>query len=364
MRIKIGDIFESKCLTIVNTVNCVGVMGKGIALEFKKRYPEMFMDYVIKCNSGEVKTGIPYVFDNGDGIKILNFPTKDHWRSPSRLSFVIEGLDWFVENYEKYGITSVAFPPLGCGNGGLTWEIVGPIMYQKLKNLPIEVEIYAPFGVNRNLITEEFLSKTVIEDEVLGKNNLKVNPKWYLILEAVRELNGRTYSLKVGRTIYQKICYVLTRNGVKTGFTFSKGSYGPYSTSVKDSITALANANLIIEQSLGRMVSLSVPENVVIHKEKFSEEEWLAMKKTVDLFGRIKSTEQAELIATVLYAYDVLTCEKKEIIDKDVYDFVMSWKPRWEQEKNFEVCDTIHNLAMLTLISVTHSKLLLDTAMF
>ena len=237
-------------------------------------------------------------------------------------------------------------------------------MYQKLKNLPIEVEIYAPFGVNRNLITEEFLSKTVIEDEVLGKNNLKVNPKWYLILEAVRELNGRTYSLKVGRTIYQKICYVLTRNGVKTGFTFSKGSYGPYSTSVKDSITALANANLIIEQSLGRMVSLSVPENVVIHKEKFSEEEWLAMKKTVDLFGRIKSTEQAELIATVLYAYDVLTCEKKEISDKDVYDFVMSWKPRWEQEKNFEDCDTIHNLAMLTLISVTHSKLLLDTAMF
>ena len=125
---------------------------------------------------------------------------------------------------------------------------------------------------------------------------------------------------------------------------------------MKDSITALANANLIIEQSLGRMVSLSVPENVVIHKEKFSEEEWLAMKKTVDLFGRIKST--------VLYAYDVLTCEKKEISDKDVYDFVMSWKPRWEQEKNFEVCDTIHNLAMLTLISVTHSKLLLDTAMF
>jgi O-acetyl-ADP-ribose deacetylase (regulator of RNase III)/uncharacterized protein YwgA len=364
MRIRIGDIFESKCLTIVNTVNCVGVMGKGIALEFKKRYPEMFMDYVKKCNSGQVRTGQPYIYDNGDGMKILNFPTKDHWRSPSRLSYVIEGLDWFIENYEKYGITSIAFPPLGCGNGGLTWEIVGPIMYKKLKDLPIEIEIYAPFGVSRNLITEEFLSKTAIGDDVLGKNNLKVNPKWYLILEAVRELNGRVYSLKVGRTIYQKICYVLTRNGVKTGFTFSKGSYGPYSASVKDSITALANANLIIEQTLGRMVSLSVSENVVIHEEKFSREEWLAMKKTVDLFGRIKSTEQAEMIATVLYAYDELNSEKKVIMDKDVYDFVISWKPHWEQEKNFEVCDTIHNLAMLTLISVRHSNLLLDTAMF
>lgn len=364
MKVKIGDIFESKCLTIVNTVNCVGVMGKGIALEFKKRYPEMFMDYVNKCDSGQVKTGTPYVFDNGDGMKILNFPTKDHWRSPSRLSFVIEGLDWFLENYEKYGITSIAFPPLGCGNGGLSWEIVGPIMYQKLKNLPIEIEIYAPFGVNRNLITEDFLSKTVIEEEVLGKKNMKVNPKWYLILETVRELNGRAYSLKVGRTIYQKICYVLTRNGINTGFTFVKGSYGPYSASVKDSITALANANLIIEQTLGRMVSLSVNEDVAIKEEDFSQEEWNAMKKTVDLFGRIKSTEQAEMVATVLFAYDELNSVEKEISDKDVYDFVMSWKPHWKKEKDFEVCDTIHNLAMLTLIFVTHSKLLLDTAMF
>ena len=86
-------------------------------------------------------------------------------------SFVVEGLDWFVENYGKYGITSIAFPPLGCGNGGLTWEVVGPIMYQKLCELPIEIEIYAPFGVSRNEITDEFLSKTVIQDDILGKNN-------------------------------------------------------------------------------------------------------------------------------------------------------------------------------------------------
>ncbi len=361
MKIMIGNIFESKCLTIVNTVNCVGVMGKGIAFEFKKRYPEMFSDYVKRCSFGQVKTGTPYVFDNNDGTKILLFPTKDHWRSPSRLSFVVEGLDWFIENYEKYGITSIAFPPLGCGNGGLTWEVVGPVMYQKLCKLPIEIEIYAPFGVSKNELTDEFLSKTVIQDDILGKNNLKVNPKWYLILEAVRELNERRYSLKVGRTIYQKICYVITRNGVNTGFTFSKGNYGPYSTGVKDSITALANANLIIEQTLGRMVSLRVSDDVVIHEEKFSPEEWLAMKKTVDLFGRVKSTDQAEMIATVLYAYDELKNEKQVISDKDVYDFVMSWKPHWEQEKNYEVCDTIHNLAMLSLISVSHSDLLMDT---
>lgn len=114
---------------------------------------------------------------------------------------------------------------------------------------------------------------------------------------------------KVGRTIYQKICYVLTRNGVNTGFEFSKGSYGPFSSQVKDCITALANADLIVEKQLGRMISLSVAENVEIHKEKFTDGEWEAVLKTVDLFSRVKSTDQAEMVATVLYSYDQLSIE-------------------------------------------------------
>ena len=109
------------------------------------------------------------------------------------------------------------------------------------------------------------------------------------------------------------------------------------------------------------MISLSVPENVKIDRDKFSQDEWMAMKKTVDLFGRVKSTDQAEMVATVLYAFDELKKEKTQISDKDVYDYVMSWKPHWEKEKNFEVCDTIHNLAMLSLISVIHSNKLMDT---
>ena len=363
MIVKIGDIFDSECSTIVNTVNCVGVMGKGIALEFKKKYPEMYLDYVKKCNAGLVKTGEPYIYENDDGLKILNFPTKDHWRSPSRLSFVVEGLEWFVKNYEKYQIDSIAFPPLGCGNGGLTWDVVGPIMYQKLSGLPISIEIFAPFGTSRNEITEEFLMKNATEADIQGKTNSKINPKWYLILETVRRLNSRAYSLKVGRTIYQKICYVLTRNGIDTGFVFSKGSYGPYSASVKDSVTALANANLITEKTLGRMVSLNVSEHVIVQKEKFSDAEWLAMVKTVDLFGRVKSTEQAEMVATVLYSYDELNKSSSQVSDKDVYDYVIDWKPHWKDEKEFEICDTIHNLAMMSLITVKHSDELMDTVL-
>lgn len=361
MIIKIGDIFESKCSTIVNTVNCVGVMGKGIALKFKEAYPEMYLDYAKKCAAGLIKVGTPYIYRNADGRKILNFPTKDHWRSPSRLSYIVDGLNWFIENYKEYDIDSIAFPPLGCGNGGLTWDVVGPVMYQKLSQLPINVEIYAPFGVSRSEITAEYLSQNAYEYDIKGKANSKVNSKWYLILETIRELNERTYSLKVGRTIYQKICYVITRNGVDTGFTFVKGSYGPYSTDVKDSITALANANLIIEKPLGRMISLSVSDDVVIKKDRFTDKEWAATEKTIDLFGRIKSTEQAEMIATVLFSYDELAKNESRISDKDVYDFVIQWKPHWKTDKNYEVCDTIHNMAMLSLISITHSDELIDT---
>lgn len=362
MIVKIGDLFESKCTTIVNTVNCVGVMGKGIALEFKKRYPDMFMDYVHKCNDEKVKPGSPYIYQNEDGTSILNFPTKDHWRSPSRLSYIIDGLDWVVENYEKYDIKSIAFPPLGCGNGGLSWNVVGPIMYQKLSKLHIPVEIYAPFGTNPKDISLDFFSSKVDTNDVVGKSNSKINPKWYLILEVIRELNERKYTLKVGRTIYQKICYVLTRNGVDTGFTFSQANYGPFSSQVKDSITVLANANLIIEKQLGRMISINVAEDVKICKDDFTQEEWDAVHKTVDLFGRVKSTDQAEMVATILFSYDQLKKEDPNISDKDIFDYVVEWKPHWKEQKEFEMCDAIQNMAMLSLINITCSQMLMNTA--
>ena len=94
----IGDMFTSDAQTLVNTVNCVGVMGKGVALKFKERFPQMFNDYARKCERGAVQLGEPYVYEDKSGIKILNFPTKDHWRSPSRLRDIERGLDYVVEH--------------------------------------------------------------------------------------------------------------------------------------------------------------------------------------------------------------------------------------------------------------------------
>lgn len=136
-----GDIFNSPAKVLVNTVNTVGVMGKGIALEFKKRYPEMFKLYQSKCDDKSFDIGNLLLWKK-DEKWVLLFPTKKHWRSPSKLSDIEKGLKKFAQNYDKLGIESIAFPKLGCGNGGLDWEDVKPIMEKHLKNLPIHIYIY------------------------------------------------------------------------------------------------------------------------------------------------------------------------------------------------------------------------------
>ena len=146
LKVLIGDLFASPAQTLVNPVNCVGVMGKGLALEFKKRFPGMFDDYVARCARKQVRLGEPYLYRDQAGTMVVNFPTKGHWRSPSRLTDIERGLDYFVGHYERWGVRSIAFPPLGCGNGGLEWFDVGSVMYAKLRDLPITVEVYELYG--------------------------------------------------------------------------------------------------------------------------------------------------------------------------------------------------------------------------
>ncbi len=174
IRVNIGDLFESSAQTLVNTVNLVGIMGKGIALEFKNRYPEMFKDYVARCKRHEVKLGRPYLYRVRKSEQnmfrsveqeqigpeyVLNFPTKDHWRSVSKLSDIIAGLEYLEKNYREWGITSIAVPPLGCGHGQLEWRVVGPTLYRYLNRLNIPVELYAPHGTPQEELDPVFLSK-------------------------------------------------------------------------------------------------------------------------------------------------------------------------------------------------------------
>ena len=140
-----GDIFESPAQVIVNTVNTVGVMGKGLALSFKQRYPDMFESYRMACEKNQFTMGKLMLYQEADHW-ILLFPTKENWRNPSKLEYIEKGLKKFVSSYEDKHISSIAFPKLGCGNGELNWADVKPLMEKYLKKLPIDVYIYLGFN--------------------------------------------------------------------------------------------------------------------------------------------------------------------------------------------------------------------------
>lgn len=142
-----GNLFNSKAQTIVNTVNCVGVMGKGIALVFKLRYPKLFDIYRQYCNDHLIDIGKLWLYKGEpDAPWVLNFPTKTHWKLPSEYTYIEKGLQKFVDSYKEKGITSIAFPLLGANNGGLDKDRVISIMTKYLSqcDIPIEIYIYDP----------------------------------------------------------------------------------------------------------------------------------------------------------------------------------------------------------------------------
>ncbi len=137
-----GDLFQSSAKVLANPVNTAGVMGKGLAFEFKKRYPAMFEEYHTLCENGQFQVGDLWLYKTSD-IWILNFPTKRHWREKSTLEIIETGLQKFIAIYNQEAITSIAFPKLGSGLGGLDWDTqVRPLMEQYLQPLLIEIFIY------------------------------------------------------------------------------------------------------------------------------------------------------------------------------------------------------------------------------
>ncbi len=363
----IGDLFESQAQALANTVNCVGVMGKGVALEFKRRFPAMFDDYSSRCDRKQVRLGEPYLYRDTSGRLIVNFPTKGHWRSSSRLGDIERGLDYLAQHLAEWSISSIALPPLGCGNGGLEWSEVGPLIYRKLCDLPVAVEVYAPFGTPKQELTLEFLAApSQMSLEGKGRKIEKLNPDWIVLMEVLRELGQQPYANPVGRTIFQKICYVITEMGVPTGFRFSKGSYGPYADDVKVALHEFANRNWLLEQPLGRMIVLTVGPHYEHDRLKFKNELQRyerKIQKAVDLFSRIKGTEQAEEVLTVLFASRQLKQARpnEEVDEQQLYDFILDWKKTWRtDDKKQALASAIRNLVVLGWMRLRFSESLVE----
>ena len=229
--LKTGDLFLDKSEALVNTVNCVGVMGKGVAYEFRHRWPENYKAYKKACDAKELRPGRMLIFEvtnlfgeNGPRF-IVNFPTKDHWRAKSKLEYISDGLDALVSDIRKYQIKSIALPPLGCGNGGLDWRIVQPMMMDRLSKLEnVTVPIYGPLGGT--------------DEPEYVDTGIKMTKGRAIFLTAIAALET-PFDGALDRLSLQKIAYFLQVLGVPLNLQFNKNLYGPYSDALKKAIVAL-----------------------------------------------------------------------------------------------------------------------------
>lgn len=229
-----GNLLEADVDALVNTVNCVGYMGKGIALQFKQAFPANFKAYAKACEAGQVVPGRMFIFDNGGLLRprfIVNFPTKRHWRGKSRLEDIASGLKALVDDVQRLGIRSIAIPPLGCGHGGLDWRVVKPMIEAAFAAVPeVRAILFEPTG------TPDAKSMPVRTER----------PRMTTARALFIELMDAYAALDYSRTLLevQKLAYFLQAAGEPLRLNYEAGHYGPYA----------ANLNKVLEVMEGHFI--------------------------------------------------------------------------------------------------------------
>jgi hypothetical protein len=321
----------------------------------------MYRDYVQRCERGEVRLGEPYLFRSLIGPWVLNFPTKQHWRGVANLSEIVAGLEYLKAHYKEWGITSIAMPPLGCGNGQLEWNVVGPTLYRHLSELEIPVELYAPAGTPEAELSHEFLGGLFAATEATAVPKVApqfIPPAHVALVAALDCLVRLPYQSPVGRVMFQKLAYFATELGLPTGLQFVKGSYGPYSDELKRVVARLMANGLVVEEQKGRMIAV-VPgptygDALAAYRDQLNE--WNPqMRNLIDLFARMR-TDDAELAASVHFAYQSLGRGDREITERDVFDWIQDWKRRRRPPiDSTKLADTIRGLNLLGWVHLVPS---------
>ena len=226
-----GNLLEADAEALVNTVNTVGYMGKGIALQFRQAFPANFEAYSIAAKAGEIAPGRMFVYETGSLSNpkyVINFPTKRHWRGKSRIEDIESGLEALVEEVTARGIRSLAVPPLGCGLGGLQWDTVQPLIERALGGLPgVDVQVFAPQGAPEAARMP------------IGTRRPQWTPARALFVALMDQYLELTYAVTLLEI--QKLAYFLQEGGQNLKLRFEKGIYGPYA----------ANLNKVLERMEG-----------------------------------------------------------------------------------------------------------------
>jgi len=312
-----GNILTAEAEALVNTVNTYGVMGKGIALAFKKSFPENYKSYRKSFDSGELEIGKMNVFRTSllTPQFIINFPTKKHWRHKSKIEYIERGLEDLIHVIRNNQIKSIAIPPLGCGNGGLDWKIIKNLIMEKLDHIKdsVDIIIYEP-GFNLKIRSVKSITQ--------------LNPTRAIYLQIIRqyELLGEDISTLV----VQKLAYLLQRMGEKLNLRFDKGIYGPYSPNLNKVIEALSPHYLNYEGDLNspmttiKLVQDKKSESKDIIANKLDENQKHRLNSIQDLIEGFESALGLELLATVAFAIEQCPdCSKEEIISD-----IQNWTQR------------------------------------
>lgn len=316
-----GNIFDSKAQTLVNTVNCVGVMGKGLAKEFRDRWPDMFNAYQAACKKGEVRSGKPFLYKDLYKI-ILNVPTKDNWKEPSKYEFVEAGLKAIRDHFQEWGIKSIALPPLGCGLGGLDWAQVKALMVKYLDELPIDVEVYEPAGVKDLKVSGPSRKRTILR----VKFTLPLALTGELIRRARQAMPEQS---ALGKLLVQKLAFFAQLAGAPLRLKFGQYKFGPYDY----------NLHHMIERLEGLYIRDESPSWAKSNLKMLDIDDWLEaiqpmladiepyskyLQTAVDLLNG-RSLVDVELLATVQYAWCSLIASGLEGTEAEVIDFVHQW---------------------------------------
>ena len=234
VKLATGNLLRAEAEALVNTVNCVGHMGKGVALQFKKAFPDNFTYYQKACRAGDVQLGRMLVFETGAmlGLKyIINFPTKKHWRAKSKYEYIASGLEALIAEVKRRGIRSIALPPLGCGLGGLDWKRVRPMIEKAFAEVPdVDVLLFEPAGAPE------------AKSMPIGTHHPKMTVARALFIKLMEQYLQLDYRLTLLEI--QKLAYFLQEAGEPLRLRYEAGIYGPYAP----------NLNKVLEVLEGHMI--------------------------------------------------------------------------------------------------------------
>lgn len=326
-----GDLLQSSAQALVNTVNCEGYMGKGIAYQFKLQYPETNIDYVRACKTKELQIGKLHYFTEKGKI-IINFPTKDKWRAKSKLEYVELGLDELINLVNKQNIKSVAIPPLGSGNGGLIWAEVKALIQDKLSDLANEIDIYI-YEPSQN-----YIAQPTVEP--------KLNMSALVLMQVKKELS------KFDTLRLQKTAYFINVFSGQNYFKFKRHKFGPYDNSIS-----------IISKSIKEFQKYHNVKNtdeayrilynkIVSGKVEISLNQLIPSIKEAALYvNSIETNHELECIATILF----LIQEQKVLSEQEIVKYFKDWSE--DKATRFSKEDILSGISRLNCTNIIEETL-------